>query len=181
MPERSNGRPWKGRKSERVSGVRISLSPQFRDNIMLMDKSKEVISEGNFMVYIWFFGGLIDSFVSGRFSDLLKSFLSSDGYSILYMSIIFIFNLVLLYFTVKYVILWVGKRYEFGNTRKLLKVTFNLFLAWSLVGIVFSYLTLSLPDKANIPLVTYSILGYAFQLIVLYVSLNRFLKIKYFS
>lgn len=145
-----------------------------------MEDSKKIISEGNFVVYIWFWGGFITLFVTNWFSHLLKTVLSSDGGSILYTVIIYIFDIIVLYLVVKYMIGWIEGRYELTNKKKLVKATFNIFLAWSLVEIVIAYFALSVTDRTNTTLLVLTILGIASQLIAVYVSLNRYLKIKYF-
>jgi hypothetical protein len=143
-----------------------------------MENSKKVISEGNFVVYIWFWGGLITSFVSNWLGDFLKAMLPSDG--VLFLVLIYIFDVVILYLVVKYMISWIEARYELSNKKKLLKSTFNIFLAWSLVGIVIAFLGLTATDKSNYPLIISFIIGYILQLVALHFVLNRYLKIKYF-
>jgi hypothetical protein len=131
--------------------------------------------------YIWLGGGLIVSLVSNQFDSLLKAVLPSGGDGFLFLLLTYIFGVVILYLVVKYMVLWIEGRYELGNKKRLLKSTFNIFLAWSLVGIVVTFLGLSAIDKSNYLLIVSFIVGYVFQLAVLYVALNRYLKIKYFK
>ena len=98
-----------------------------------------------------------------------------------------IFNMVLLWLVVKHIIIWIEKRYQLGDRKKLFKSTFNIFLTYSLleVGIVIWGLSATdfykQPDYAGTRLLIYSGLESAAQLLVLYISLNRYLKIKYFK
>jgi len=104
-----------------------------------MEKSKKEISEGNFVVYVWFWGGLIVSFVSNLFNSLLKNIIPSNGGGILYLVILYIFNVVVLYIVVRYVIIWVENKYELGDRKKLFNAAFNIFVVWSLLGIGAAY------------------------------------------
>ena len=141
---------------------------------------KATLSDGNFMVYLWFWGGLIVSFITGWFDDLLKFFFPNEN-NVGYMAIMLIFNLVILYLMVKYVVVWLRNRYEFGNTKKLLKITFEIFVVWSTVGMGLAYWGLSPLERADPSSLIFFILEYLIELLVFYISLNKYLRIRYYK
>lgn len=140
---------------------------------------KTTLSDGNFAVYIWFWGGLITSFTSNWFGDFLKIIFSNEN-GMVYMAIMLIFDVIILCLMIKYIVAWLRNKYEMGDKKKLFKLTFETFMVWSLLGIGLAYWGSSAAEKANTSFLVFSVLGYVVQLIALYITLNRYLRIKYY-
>lgn len=141
---------------------------------------KATISDGNLVVYIWFWGGLITSFASNLFIGFLEIIFPNQN-EMVYFAPMFIFNAVIIYLVIKYMISWLRKKYEMGDKKKLFKSIFETFVVWSLLGMGFMYWELSPVEKTNIPLLVLCVFGWIVELSVLYVALNRYLRIKYYK
>ncbi len=141
---------------------------------------KTTISDGNLVVYIWFWGGLITSFISNAFVDLLEKIFPNQN-EMVYLVPMFIFDALIIYLVIKYMMSWLRKKYEMGDKKKLFKPIFETFIAWSLLGMGFMYWELSPVEKTNIPLLVLYVFGWVIELLVLYVALNRYLRIKYYK